>query len=142
MMANRTPSSMQFTAAFAACRAAGIRPSAVIEPEQSTMMISVAPAVRGPPEPDEATVTIALTSVAPRARNSFWNASAVYGTRSPLAVEDVQGDEGDGDVVRAARGVGEVDQCAGRLQQTRRFAQGGPDGVGERGRFGQVVPEA
>src|SRR5690349_7569868 len=110
MMAKRTPSSMQFTAALAAWRAATIRPSACIEPEQSTMMISVAPAVRRPPSaPDEETVTIALTSVAPRARNSFWNASAVYGTDSPLCGE---GDQGDGDVVRTARVVGEVDELA------------------------------
>ena len=138
MMAKRTPSSMQFTAAFAACRAAGIRPSAVIEPEQSTMMISVASAVRRPSEPDEATVTIALTSVAPRARNSFWNASAVYGTRSPWRCRPVRGGtagctvivghgrqrrrgshrrwpdrrDRDGDVVAATGGVGEGGQAA------------------------------
>jgi hypothetical protein len=48
------------------------------------MMISVAPAVRRPPSaPDEVTVMIALTSVAPRARNSFWKASAVYGIPTP-----------------------------------------------------------
>ena len=54
MMAKRTPSSMQSTAALAACRAALMRPSACIDPDASTMMISVAPAVRRPvPEPDE-----------------------------------------------------------------------------------------
>src|SRR4051794_35428999 len=115
MMAKWTPSSMQFTAALAACRAATMRPSACIDPDASTMMISVAPAVRRPvSDPDEATVTIALTSVAPRARNSFWNVSAVYGTDSPLwtaARCDGGGDhghEGDGDVVRASALVGEV----------------------------------
>jgi hypothetical protein len=78
MMAKWTPSSMQFTAALAACRAAIIRPSACIDPEASTMMISVAPPVRRPSAvPVDVTVTIALTSVAPRARNSFWNVSAL-----------------------------------------------------------------
>ncbi|GID28377.1 hypothetical protein Abr02nite_33600 [Paractinoplanes brasiliensis] len=70
---------MQATAALAACRAAAMRPSACMEPDASTIMISVAPLVREPvAPPDEVTVTIALTSVAPRARNSFWKASAVY----------------------------------------------------------------
>ncbi|GIM92281.1 hypothetical protein Ato02nite_040740 [Paractinoplanes toevensis] len=75
---------MHSTAVLAACRAAWMRPSACIDPDASTMMISVAPEVRRPPSaPDDVTVTIALTSVAPSARNSFWKASAVYGIPTP-----------------------------------------------------------
>ena len=94
-----TPSSRQATAALAACRAAAMRPSACIEPDASTMMISVVPdaADRGaPPPPDEVTVTIALTSVAPRARNSFWKASAVYDILAPMTATKTRGRRGSG----------------------------------------------
>src|SRR4051794_10247423 len=152
MMAKWTPSSMQLTATLAACRAAAIRPSACIDPDASTMMISVAPAVRRPVSlPDEATVTIALTSVAPRARNSFWNASAVYGTGSPLSACGNDGNQGgagihdgnqrDGDVVRAAALVRVRGERTGGGQRVG-VAQMLADGVGEVDRIGEVVPQA
>jgi hypothetical protein len=49
--------------------------SGPIEPDVSTMMISPAeppPVCPAVPAPAHVTVTIALTSVPPSARNSFW----------------------------------------------------------------------
>src|SRR4051812_36595320 len=123
MIAKWTPSSMHSTAAFAAWRAALIRPSACIDPDASTMMISVAPEVRRPPSPpDDVTVTIAFTSVAPSARNSFWKASAVYGIPTPsgkLRVDGnrLDGNQGHGDVVRTAGRVGQLGERTGRVHQ-------------------------
>ena len=74
MTANQVPSTISASAAWAACLAAAIV-SGPIEPDVSTMMISPAeppPVWPAVPAPAQVTVTIALTSVPPSARNSFW----------------------------------------------------------------------
>ena len=75
MTANQTPSTISPIAVAAACRAAAIV-AGPIEPDVSTMMISPAVPLPVPPATEPApvhvTVTIALTSVPPSGRNSFW----------------------------------------------------------------------
>ncbi len=74
MTANQTPSRIWSSAVWAA-NAAARTPSAPIEPDVSTMMISPAsplPDWPADPRPLQDTVTIACTSVPPSGRNSFW----------------------------------------------------------------------
>jgi hypothetical protein len=80
--ANATPSSMASMAAPVASRAWSIfATGSPIDPEQSMMMISAAPAVTsaGPSamEPADVTVTMALTSRTRSGRYSFWKTSPV-----------------------------------------------------------------
>ena len=72
--AKRTSSRMQSIATCVASRAARIlRFGAPIEPDASMIRITAASGVpAGPPEPSEVMVTIALTSVPPSGRYSFW----------------------------------------------------------------------
>ena len=72
--ANQVPSAIWSIAASAACLAASMRVRP-IDPEVSTMMISPAspdPVRPAAPAPVHVTVTMALTSVPPSGRNSFW----------------------------------------------------------------------
>src|SRR5215831_1996221 len=84
--ANATPSRITSTAAAVAARASAILVCGdLMDPEQSTMMISALPeSAAGPasrPSPEAAagdvTVTMALTSSPPSGRYSFWEISTV-----------------------------------------------------------------
>jgi hypothetical protein len=74
MIAKYVPSRIASTATMAACLAARMLVSP-IDPDVSTMMISPAapdPVCPAAPAPTQSIVTIALTSVPPSGRNSFW----------------------------------------------------------------------